>query len=493
MRTGLVALAAVLFVALAAILGWRLGGGSQDASIDSVAVLPLVNDSGDASLEYLSDGVSESLINTLSNRSGLRVIARSTAFVYKGREVDPRQIGRELKVRAVFTGRLVQRGDGLSVDAELVDSRNGSRLWGEQYHRTPAELVTMQTDIARAVSHALRPAISAAEAGRIGKQYTDSADAYKLYLRGRHHLSKWSERDIKQGIECFRQAIDLDPSYALAYAGLANAFYAMSNLYLAPREAMPRSRAAAERARAIDDALPEAHYALATVKAFYDWDWPYADREFRRAMELNPGYIPLDPIYGISLMVTGQTEAARAEFERMRAMDPLSPRIAITSVNPYYFAPPAARRYDRVVAEMQALLRTDPRFVPAHTFLGMALAQEKEYDEAIGSFERARRLEDIAYILGPLGYIYGVAGRQREAREILAELRGRVGREHVAAINFAYVYLGLGEIEEMFHWLAEGLDRRDEEMTYLAVDPRFDALRADPRFVELLRQMHLVD
>jgi TolB-like protein len=473
-------------------IAWRFNPRGEDADIDSVAVLPLENTAGDTSLDYLSDGISETLISTLSNRSGLRVVARSTASIYKHRHIDPRQVGRELEVRAVLAGRLLQRGEAITIEVELVDAGNGSRLWGERYQRRAADLVAVQTEMARAVSHALRPTISADEAARISKRHTDSADAYKLYLRGRHHLSKWSEADITKGIDCFRQAIDLDPAYAMAYAGLANAYYAMSNLYLAPHEAMPRSRAAAERALAIDEQLPEAHYALATVRALYEWDWPDADREFRRAMELNPGYIPLDPIYGIALMVTGQAGAAHAEFERVRTMDPLSARIAITALNAYYFAPPAARHFDRAIDEVRTIIAGDPGFIPAHSFLGMALAERRRFDEAIAALEHARHLEDAAYVMGPLGYVYGVAGRRGDARRILDELHARAGREHVAALSIALVHLGLGEIESMFEWLSRGLERHDEEMTYLAVDPRFDTIRADPRFVRILREMHLV-
>ncbi len=484
-------LAAALLIVLAGLGVWLYFNTGRERPIDSLAVLPLTNASGDESAEYLSDGITGSLINSLSQLPKLRVMARSTVFTYKGKAVDPRRVGEELKVRAVFTGSLSQRGDTLIIDAELVNAADGSRLWGEQYTRKLADVIAVQEDIARQISDKLRLTVTGAERQRLAKRHTDNTDAYKLYLRGRHHLTKWSEADFKQAIEVFKRAIDLDPNYALAWTGLADAYYSMSNLYLPPHEAMPKSRAAAERALTLDQTLAEAHYALATVKAFYDWDWPAAEREFKRTLELNPGYAPAHPVYGVCLMVMGKTEEALVELKRLRDLDPLSLSIAVASVNPLIYAPAPARQYDRAIAELQKIIALEPKFPPALYVLGLAYGQKRMFDESVTEFEKARELENAPYILGPLGHAYAVAGRRAEAQKILDELQDRAKRENVAALNLALVYAGLGEKDKTFEWLEKGLERKDEEMTFLGVDPRFDGFRPDPRFADLLRRMNL--
>jgi serine/threonine-protein kinase len=484
-------LAAALLIVLIGLGVWLYFSLGRERPIDSLAVLPLINASGDENAEYLSDGITGSLINSLSQLPKLRVMARSTVFTYKGKAVDPRRVGEELKVRAVFTGSLAQRGDTLIVDAELVNAADGSRLWGEQYTHKLADVIAVQEEIARQISDKLRLTLTGDEQQRLAKRHTDNTDAYKLYLRGRHHLTKWSEEDFKQAIEAFKQAIDLDPNYALAWTGLADAYYSMSNLYLPPHEAMPKSRAAAERALAIDQTLAEAHYALATVKAFYDWDWPAAEREFKRTLELNPGYAPAHPIYGVCLMVMGKTEEALVELKRLRDLDPLSLSIAVASVNPFVYAPAPARQYDRAIAEYKKILALEPKFPPARYMLGLAHEQKRMFDEAVAEFEKARESENAPYILGPLGHAYAAAGRRTEAQKILDELQDRAKRENVAALNLALVYAGLGEKDKSFEWLEKGFERKDEEMTYIGVDPRFDGFRSDPRFADLLRRMNL--
>jgi serine/threonine-protein kinase len=482
---------AAVALALIALALWRFGPFRQHNGLDSVAVLPLVNASGDSELEYLSDGITDGIISTLSQRPKLRVMARSTVFTYKGKPVDPRRVGKELNVRTVFTGQLAQRGHLLLVSAELVNARDGTRLWGESYNRKLDDVVRVPNEIARKISDQLGPAVSADDERLLSKQYTDNAQAYRLYLKGRHYISRWGEDTYKEAIECFKRAIDIDPNYALAYSGLAEAYYQMSNLYLAPREAMPRSRAAAERALALDPMLADAHHSLATAKAFYEWEWADAAREFERTLELNPGYTPVNPMHGIFLMVTGKTDAAIAELARVRNLDPLSLSIANTSANPYYFAPVAARDMDRVIAEEHKIMAVDATYPPSHMLLGMAYAQKRMFDEAIASMERARRIDEGGYMLGPLGHVYAVSGRRSEALAILRKLEERASREHVPALSFAFVHLGLGNIDQAFEWLQQALDRRDEEVVYLAVDPRFDGVRSDPRFTRILRQMKL--
>ncbi|MGH9801978.1 MAG: tetratricopeptide repeat protein, partial [Blastocatellia bacterium] len=358
-------------------------------------------------------------------------------------------------------------------------------------HANENRYIAIQTDIALQVSNNLRVALTGSEQQRLAKHHTENAEAYKLYLRGRHNLTIWSEESFKKALDLFKQAIDLDPNYALAWTGLADAYYSMSNLYLPPHEAMPKSRAAAEKALTLDETLAEAHYALATVKAFYDWDWQAAESEFKRAMELNPGYKPVHPIYGVCLMVTGKTDLALAELKRLRELDPLSLSIAVSSVNPLVYAPPSARQYDLAIAEYLKIIALDSQFTPAHYVLGLAYEQKRMFDKAIAELEKARELENAPYILGPLGHAYAAAGRKAEAQKILDDLQERARRENVPALSLAQIYVGLGDKDKTFEWLEKGFERKDEEMTFLGVDPRFDNLRADPRFTDLLRRMRL--
>jgi serine/threonine-protein kinase len=486
------AAAVILSLSVPAWLSWA---ARQDQTIDSLAVLPLNNTSVDGNIEYLSDGITEAIINSLSQLPQLkRVIARSTVSSYKGKEVDPRRVGQELNVKAVLTGKMIQRGDDLIIGVELVKAQDGSHLWGERYSRKMADVIVIQTDIALRISDKLRLALTSEQQRRLTKYSTENPEAYKLYLRGRHHLTSWSKESFTEALALFKQAIDLDPNYALAWTGLADAYYSMSNLYWPPHEAMPKSRAAAENALSLDETLAEAHYALATVKAFYDWDWLAAESEFNRAMELNPGYKPVHPIYGAFLMFTGKTEGALTELKRLRELDPLSLSTAVTAVNPLFFAPPSSRQYDRAIVELQKIIALDPQFPPAHHMLGLAYEQNRMFSDAIAEFEKAWQLDKAPYILGPLGHAYAVAGRRAEAQKILDELQHKARRENAPntpALSIAQLYVGLGDKDKTFEWLEIGIQRKDEEMPQLGVDPRFDGLRSEPRFMDLLRRMNL--
>jgi serine/threonine-protein kinase len=490
-RTHAAWIGAAAAVALLVIAAWLFWGSWRERAIDSIAVLPLANASGDANAEYLSDGITESLINSLSQLPNLRVMARSTVFSYKGKEIDPRRVGSDLKVGAVLIGRVSLIDDTLIIGAELVNTADGSHLWGEQYRQRLSDIITLQAEIARQISEKLRLRLTGEQQQRLTKRHTEDTEAYKLYLKGRHHLTKWSEEDFKKAIESFKQAIDLDPNYALAWAGLADAYYSMSNIYLPPHEAMPRSRGAAEKALALDETLAEAHHALAVAKAFYDWDWEKADLEFKRGLQLNPGYAPAYPVYGISLMVRGRTEESLVEIKRVQNLDPLSLSTAVVAANPFYYAPPSARKYDRAVEELRQIIALDPKFPPAHTVLGMVYTQKGMFEDALAEFGKARQLDNGAYLLGYLGHTYALAGKRAEAQKILDEMQERSKRENVAALGFAMVYAGLGEKDKAFEWLEKGFERRDEEMAFLKVHPKFDSLRADARFADLLRRLKL--
>ncbi|MFN0084998.1 MAG: protein kinase domain-containing protein [Blastocatellia bacterium] len=480
-------LGAAAAVALLVIAAWLFWGSWREQAIDSLAVLPLINASGDVNAEYLSDGITESIINNMSQLPSLRVMARSTVFSYKGKDVDPRQVGRELDVKAVFTGRVLQRGDTLSIQADLVNAADGSQLWGERYDRKLADLLAIQEEIAKQISGKLRLRLTGAERKRLAKHHTDSIEAHQLYLKGRYYWNKVDEKSLKTSIELFHQAIDLDPNYALPYVGLADSYYFLSNIYLPPKEAMPRSRAAAMKALELDDSVGEAHAALAAVKTFYDWDWAEGENAFKRAIELNPGYAAVHNTYGIYLIYMKRFEESQAEMNRARELDPLSPFVHIGTVWPVLFA----RKYDHAIEQLHKIIALNPDFAHAHLNLGWAYAHKGMNDEAIAAFNKAHSLDNYWHPVAALGYVYGVAGRKDEARKTLAELQERAKREHISEYGLAMIYAGLGEKDQAIAELQKAYDARDEYMPYLNIDPFFDSLRSDQRFTNILRRLKL--
>src|SRR5262249_44092862 len=355
---------------------WLYLGIGRERPIDSLAVLPLVNASGDANLEYLSDGITESLINSLSQLPQLRVMARGTVFSYKGREVDPRKVGQELNVRAVVTGRMTQRGDDLIIVAELVNAADGSRLWDGQHKRKLTELFSVQEEIASNISESLRLNLSGGERRRLAKRQTANIEAYQLYLKGRYQLNNVTIEGLKKALGHFRQAIELDLNYAPAYAGMSDAYIFLSDSEMPGKEAMPMARAAAQKAVELDETLPDAHVALAMVNACYDWEWTKADRAFKRALELNPSHAWARNQYGVFLVAMGRFAEARIEMDRARELDPLSPFIHVGTVWPVYFA----RQYDQAVEQLRRIVALNPDFPNAYLNLGWAYTQKGMYE-----------------------------------------------------------------------------------------------------------------
>ncbi|MBI3697405.1 MAG: protein kinase, partial [Acidobacteria bacterium] len=361
--------AAVVLLAGGSFFVWRVTSGK---AIDSLAVLPFVNVGADPNTEYLSDGITENLINSLSQIPKLRVVPRNRVFRYKGRETDTEKIGRELNVRAVLTGRVVQRGDSLNIQTELVDVAADSQLWGRQYERKFSEIIPVQEEIAKEVSEKLRLRPTGEEQKRLAKRYTENAEAHQLYLRGRYYWNRRTTETLKRAAEYFRQAIDKDPTYALAWAGLADC-YALYGAYgvLPPPEAAPKAKEAANRALVLDDRLAEPHAALGLAKTVYDWDWSGAEREFKRSIEINPSYATAHYWYSICLGATGRLDEAIAGSKRAQEADPLSPNIGTAAGDMFYFA----RRYDQAIKQYRKTLDMDPNFPRAHWFLAMAYEQ----------------------------------------------------------------------------------------------------------------------
>jgi serine/threonine protein kinase/TolB-like protein/Tfp pilus assembly protein PilF len=465
----------------------QTSSGARRAPIDSLAVLPLANASADPGTEYLSDGITESIINTLSQLPGLKVMARATVFRYKGKEVDIEEVKRDLGVRAVMTGRVLQFGDQLIIKTELVDTADGSQLWGEQYKRLAADIFEVQEEISKEISEKLRIKLTGEERKLLVKRYTDNTEAYRLYLKGRFCLSKMTKEALGNAIKHFQQAIETDPDYALAYAGLADAYYGLSSNHLPPNEAMPKAREAAERALQIDDTLAEAHASLGLVKAFYDWDWASAEDEYRRAIELNPGYASTHHWYGWYLALMGRLGDAIAEIKQASELDPLSLEINTDLGLSFLFA----RQYDRAIEQFEKALEMDPNFIWTHFFMGWAYEQKGNYEGAISEFQRAAQLDDSPLILAALGHTYVMAGRRDEALRVLAEMKDLAEHRHVSSYHFAIIHAALGERDEAFEWLEKTYEARSEALVWLKVDPRLDTLRTDPRFIDLQRRVGL--
>ena len=459
--------------------------------IDSVAVLPFANTSADASMEYLSDGITENLINRLSRLPALRVVPRSTVFRYKGQEIDPQAAGRALGVRAVIVGRVVQRGDTLQIGTELIDVVNESQLWGEQYSRRLADLLTIEEDIARGIAEKLRSRLSDTEQHQLTRRFTESNKAHELYLRGRYFWNKRTEQGMRKGIEYFREAIELDPAYSLAYVGLADSYNflgAFGIAVLPPREAMPKAKAAAMKALEIDDSLAEAHTSIAFVRLYYDWDWPGAERGFQRAIELNPNYAPAHQWYSHLLMAKGKTSESIAEARRAAELDPLSLPANMNLGWQYYWA----RNYDLAVEHLRKTLEMDRNFEQGHWALGWVYEAKGMFEEAAAEFTEATALSGGTPVpLAALGHAYAVSGKKAEAIRLREQLEEQSKLRYVSPYWMATLCAGLGEHSQAFSWLERAYEERSGGLIWLAVDPRMDGLRSDFRFSALKQRVGL--
>ncbi|HEY3137136.1 MAG TPA: protein kinase, partial [Blastocatellia bacterium] len=482
-----VALLVVLFllIASASLVYFSLGKNSSRA-IESIAVLPFVNTTADPNSEYLSDGITESLINSLSQLPNLAVKSRSSVFRYKGRETDPQAAGKDLGVRAVLTGRMVQRGDALSISVELVDAQNNNHLWGQQYNRKLSDVLAVQEDIAKEISDRLRLKLSGEEQKQLTKRYTANTEAYQLYLKGNYYTSKATKDGLRKGFEYFNQAIEKDPNYALAYNGLAYYYIVASEWFLSPKEAMLKTREAAQKALAIDEALADTHTSLATVAYWHDWDWATAEREFKRAIELNPNDTRTHAFYAWYLLSVGRTDQALAEAKRGQELDPIS-----AETNTYLgIALTLAHRYDQAAEQLRKTIDLDSTYWFTHDFLGRALEQQGKLPEAIAEFQRARQLEGaIAELWAMLGHAYALSGQKSEAQKALVELKEPSAGIYVPPYMIATVYAGLGDKDQAFAWLERAYTERSFYLTWLPMDPIWDSLRSDLRFQELLKKI----
>ncbi len=493
-RTMLIGAVALVFaIAVIAVAAFYLGSSSR-APIKSVAVLPFANASGDPNLEYLSDGITEDVIDRLSGLPNLRVISRTSAFRYKRRDIEPEKVAKELGVEALVMGRLMQRGDDVSVSAELVYAREDKQLWGEHYNRKVADITSVQQEIATAVSGKLRGGLTSAEKTRLNKSSATNPEAYQLYLKGRYHANQTTAAGLKKAIEYFEQAIDKDPGYALAYAGLADSYSALGGgwLYLSPSDSFPKAKAAARKALELDDTLAEAHAALAYAVFFADWDWPSTEREFKRAIELNPNNALSHDRYAECLKTRQRFEESLAEAQRAQELDPLSPEIVSQVGTDYLFT----RRYDESIAQYQKALDLNPNLPAIRTLLSWAYAMKRMYPQALAEYDKiAGQDKAVAaenqFVAGGLGWVYAVSGRRADALKIAQELKDLSSRTYVDFYSLGGIYAGLGDKDEAFRLLEKGYAQHSATMPWLGIDVYWYGMRSDPRYADLLRRMGL--
>jgi serine/threonine protein kinase/tetratricopeptide (TPR) repeat protein len=485
-RSLTVALAVLLLAAVGLGYWFSVRRASNATQIESIAVLPFVNASGNSEIEYLSDGLTESLITSLSQLPKLSVKARSSVFRYKGKDAPPQQVGKELNVQAILNGRVVQRGNDLTLHIELVDVNTETALWSGDYNRSMTNIVSLPGEIARDVSSKLRLKLSGADEQRLAKNYTANPEAYQLYLKGRYHLFKLTPPEIQTGVSYFNQAIAIDPNYALAYVGLANAYRSFSlSLDMPSTEVFPKAKAAAQKAVEIDDTLADAHAVLGVTIFWYDWDWKAAENQFKRALELNPNSEDSHWAYAGLLSTTGRHAEGLAEIKRARELDPLSPIINATEglnlIN--------AGQTDEALATFQKTFELAPNFWLAHMFASSAYIEKGMYPEAIAEARKARELSASSQPIAYLGYALAKSGKQAEARGLLEELLKLSTQRYVPPYHIALIYNGLGARDETLAWLERGFEQRDPKMVFLKVEPKWNNLRADPRFQDLLRRV----
>jgi TolB-like protein/Tfp pilus assembly protein PilF len=459
----------------------------QHEPIESVAVLPFANRSADPNTDYLSDGITESLINNLSQISTLRVTARSTVFRYKGKDADPRKVGSDLHVRAVVSGRLLKRGSSLIIQAELMDVATGSQLWGGQYNRQAENVFLLQDDLSREISEKLRLRLTGNEKRRLTKRYTEDAEAYRLYLKGRYHWNKRNAEGLQKAVDYFQQALNRDPVYPLAYAGLADTYAYLSFFHVVPpRQAMPKAKAAAVKALEIDDHLAEAHVSLGYVSFTYDGDWSAAGKHFEQALALNPIYSGAHTFYAFYLSSLGQSEEALAVAKRALDLDPASPAVSHSLAVQLYLA----RRFDQAIEQAHNTLEMDANFAISYQLLGEVHVSKGLYREGLLALEKFSALSRTSAISRALvGYSHARLGERSAALRIIEELTSASKHSFIPAFLYALVYAGLEDKDQAFGWLEKAYEERFNRLAYLKQDALWDPLRSDPRFIDMLRRL----
>ena len=480
-------LSAAVLVLLGGIVAWR---AFSEKPLDSLAVLPFTNVGGDPNTEYLSDGITESLINSLSQLPNLTVMSRNTVFRYKDQATDPERVGSDLGVSAILTGRLIQSGDELLISVNLEDVQNKRQIWGAQYNRKLSNLVSVQEEIAGDIYGRLRPKLDGEEIRRVSKRPTEDVEAYQFYLQGLFYWNKWTEADFKKAADFFTQAVQKDSRYALSYAGLADTYSLLGNAgYLPPAEAWPKAKAAAMQALEIDDTLAEAHTSLGLVKEHYEWDWTGAEKEFKRAIELNPTSANAHLWYGDYLSNTGRLDDGMRETKRAKDLDPLSPIINTKLGWQFYLS----SQYDPAVEQLRKVLEIDQKFAPAHRILEGVYSQMGKEKEAVAEREKFVSLSGSPELAASIEEDFSKSGYNGVLRSWLDGMTEISKHGYVSSYDIAQIYARMGEKEKTLIWLEKAYDEHESGLVSLGVDPLFSRVRPDARFHALLKRLGLAN
>ena len=470
---------------------WLYGRRSTAKQIDSIAVMPFVNESGNADIEYLSDGMTDSLISSLSDVPSITVKARNSVFRYKGADFAAKKVGEDLSVNALVLGRVLQRGSDIALHIELVDAVSENVLWSSDYSRPMAKLVSLQSEIARDVANRLRARLTRDDENRVTKNYPANSEAYELYLKGRYFAGgKVTEEGLVKAIDQYKQAIDKDPTYALAYVGMARAYMNLGHVwgFRPPRETFPLAKAAITKALEIDNLLGEAHAALATYDLAYDYNWAEAEREVLRAIELNPNDAPAHTEYGTHLQALGRFDEAYDQRKTARDIEMLSPMVVANVGYPLYYA----GRYDEAIQHYQKALDLDPNFAWSYLWIGQAYLEQGNNDEGLKYIKRSLDMsEGNIRMLATLGYAYAKIGNRTEAERIIGQLRERSKERYISPYFIATIYAGLNEKDTAFEWLEKAFEERHPYLILMGVEPVFRNLRSDPRFQDLKKRVGL--
>ena len=462
---------------------------SSEESIRSIAVLPFVNISADLDNEYFCDGLAEEILNALTKMEGLKVAARTSAFSFKGKNIDVGEIGNALHVNTVLEGSVRKAGNRIRITVQLVNAADGYHLWSERYDREMRDIFAIQDEITISVVNALKLKIFGIRKTALLKRYTEQPEAYHLYLQGRFFWNKRTPDGIEKAVDFFEQAIKIDPNYALAYSGLADCFNSFGFSFdfgtLAAREVIPKAKAAALKALEIDDTLAEAHTSLAYTQQLFDWDWAAAETGFKRALELNPNYANANHWYSHLLIATGRIDESLAQSLRAIELDPLS-LVMHTHLGWHYLY---AREYNKAIDQLRATLAMDPAYAMAQWYLALAFEQKQQFEEAANEFDRAKQLlEGNAIVEADIAHFYAASGETNKAKEILSNLIVRSAESYVSPFAVALIHVGLSDKEKAFEWLERALEDRSDMMVYVKVEPRLDPLRDDLRFGELVKK-----
>jgi TolB-like protein/Tfp pilus assembly protein PilF len=462
---------------------------TNQRTITSIAVLPFINMSNDPTQDYLCDGLTDGILNSLARLNGLKVSARNSSFKFRGKDVDIKEVGEKLKVLTVLEGSVQIEGDRIRITAQLIDVNDGFHFWSEQYDEKLDDLFAIQDKVANAIAEKMETTVLLSERNKILKKSTVDKRAYDLYLKARSYWNARIPPDLKKGIELFEQAIAIDPSYAAAYAGLADSYNALGyGSHLAPQQTFPKGREAAMKALQLDSTLAEPHASLGFYNFYYGWDWEAAEQEFRTAIALNPNYALAYDWYAYYLTAMQRYDEAIVMLQKAIELDPLSDPIRTDLGFSLYYS----GNYEQAVEKLLATLNANPRFGAAHLWLGRSYQQQKKYAQAIEEYKSTLIASpDWPVALAAIGNVYGVSGEKALAQNVVDTLQTLSTKKFVTSYGMALVYVGLDEKTQVYTWLNKAYEERSNWLVWLKTDPRFNSIRSEKQFVELVNKVGL--